>query len=175
MNFCLTQTRLKSCSLAPLLSSNRLSQWTGRNCSWFISTCHNWLPVAQRITFKLYVITYNVKKKSMPSYLHNLLNDRSTSSSMSLRSSSQPLHYIRRCRTNCGRRAFSVAAAEHWNKLPIDNQNPISRSSIFRKCLRTFLFETAFNGNISILTIEPKHLCFLTVFTVLYKYELNWI
>jgi len=81
----------------------------------------------------------------MPSYLHNLLNDRCTSyvivttvikstdhrqcnyghhvnrsSSMSLRSSRQPLPEIHRCRTDLGRRAFSVAAAENWNKLPLD-------------------------------------------------------
>jgi len=41
---------------------------------------------------------------------------------MSLRSSSQPLLEIRRRRTDYVRRAFSVAAAENWNKLPIDIQ-----------------------------------------------------
>ena len=42
----------------------------------------HWLPGYQRATFKLDVITNNVKKTSMPSYLHNLLNDWCTSSSM---------------------------------------------------------------------------------------------
>jgi len=31
----------------------------------------HWLPVAQRITFKLIFIPYNVKNTSMPSYLHS--------------------------------------------------------------------------------------------------------
>ena len=41
---------------------------------------------------------------------------------MSLRSSRQPLLAIRCRRTDYGRRAFSVAAAEKWNKLLIDVQ-----------------------------------------------------
>ena len=51
----------------------------------------HWLPIAQRITFKMTVITYKVRKTSTPTYLHNLLSNRTTSSSMSLRSSHQPL------------------------------------------------------------------------------------
>jgi len=68
---------------------------------------------------------------------------------MSLRSSSQPLLEIRRRRTDYVRRAFSVAAAENWNKLPIDIQLS-DPSSIFWKHLRAFFFKTAFNYNNSI-------------------------
>jgi hypothetical protein len=38
----------------------------------------HWLPIIQRITFKIAVITYKVKKTSMPAYLHNLLIDHCT-------------------------------------------------------------------------------------------------
>ena len=72
----------------------------------------HWLPIAQRITFKMAVITYKVRKTSTPTYLHNLLSNRTTSSSMSLRSSHQSMLALRRCRTECGRRAYSVAAPE---------------------------------------------------------------
>ena len=59
-------------------------------------------------------------------------------------SSRQPLLAVRRCRTDYGRRAFSVAAAENWNKLLIDVQ--LSDTSIvFQNRLKTFLFDTAFN------------------------------
>jgi len=43
-----------------------------------------------------------------------------------------------------GGRASSVAAAENWNKHPIDILLS-DTSSIFRKRLKTFLYETAFN------------------------------
>jgi hypothetical protein len=67
-----------------------------------------------RLTSPLKLLNLNVT----PAYLHSLLIDHSTSSSMSLRSSHQPLFTVRRCRTEYGRRAFSVAAPEVWNKLP---------------------------------------------------------
>jgi len=66
-----------------------------------------------------------------------------------IKSIRQPLLEIRRCKTDYGRLAFSVAAAENWNKLPIDVQLS-DTDSIFRKRLKTFLFETAFNDNNSI-------------------------
>ena len=103
----------------------------------------HWLPISQRITFKMAVITYNVRRTSTPAYLHNLLIDRSTSSSMSLRSSHQPLLTVRRCRTEYGRRAFSVAAPEVWNKLPLFVQLS-DTSQLFRSRLKTFLFATAY-------------------------------
>ena len=33
----------------------------------------HWLPITQRITFKMAVITYKVRQTSTPAYLHNLL------------------------------------------------------------------------------------------------------
>jgi len=62
-------------------------------------------------------------------------------------SESQPLLEIRRRRTDYDRRAFSVAAAGNWNKLPIDIQLS-DTSSILR--LKTFFFEAAFIYNNSI-------------------------
>jgi hypothetical protein len=106
----------------------------------------HWLPVAQRITFKMAVITFKARKTSTPAYLNNLLIDRSSSSSMSLRSSNQPMLAVRRCRTECARRAFSVAAPEIWNKLPADIQLS-DTDSIFRKRLKTFLFLSATVNN----------------------------
>jgi len=47
------------------------------------------------------------------------------------------------------RHAFSVAAAENCNKLLIDIQLSDTKS-LFRKRLKAFLFENAFNYNNSI-------------------------
>ena len=110
----------------------------------------------------------------MPSYLHNLVSDRCTSSSLSLRSSRQPLLAIHQCKTAYGRHAFSVAAAENWNKLPIDVQLS-DTSTFFLNRLKTFLFYTAFNDiNNFIKTIELSA-SVAWRFMALYKYELNWM
>src|SRR5664279_5162086 len=62
----------------------------------------HWLPVAQRIEFKLAVTTYKVRATATPIYLRNLLSDRVTNSSVSLRSSSRPLLHVPRTRTVYG-------------------------------------------------------------------------
>ena len=103
----------------------------------------HWLPITQRIEYKLAVLTFNIRSKSTPEYLHCLLSDRATRSSMCLRSSCRPILAVRRTRTNIGARAFSIAAPTIWNGLPVDIQQSDSLYS-FRKKLKTFLFSAAY-------------------------------
>jgi hypothetical protein len=103
----------------------------------------HWLPVAQRIDYKLAVLTYKVLSTAQPSYLHSLLSCRINSSTMSLRSSSRPLLELLRTRTVYGSRAFSASAPKIWNNLPINIINADSITS-FRKRLKTFLFTAAY-------------------------------
>jgi len=35
----------------------------------------HWLPIENRVTFKLATLTYNIKSTGQPVYLHNLLSD----------------------------------------------------------------------------------------------------
>ena len=93
----------------------------------------------------------------------------------SLRSSRQPLLAIRQCRTDYGRRTFSVAAAKNWDKLLKDVQlSEAITSTIVRNRLKTFLFETVFNEiNNSIWTIALSA-SVAKGFTALYKFVLNW-
>ena len=104
----------------------------------------HWLPVDQRIRYKLVLMTYKAKVSKTPDYLHKLLSDRTTSSSMSLRSSSRTLLCPKLTRTNYGDRAFSASAPRIWNELPA-HFNFSDNLNIFKKRLKTFLFNCAYN------------------------------
>ena len=55
----------------------------------------NWLPVRQRIQYKLATITYNVVHHAQPSYLHSLLSTYSPSRNLrSVSTSGQNLHWL---------------------------------------------------------------------------------
>ena len=90
------------------------------------------------------LMTYKAKVSKTPDYLHKLLSDRTTSSSMSLRSSSRTLLCPKLTRTNYGDRAFSASAPRIWNELPA-NFNFSDNLNIFEKRLKTFLFNCAYN------------------------------
>ncbi|XP_010792557.1 uncharacterized protein, partial [Notothenia coriiceps] len=78
----------------------------------------HWLPVRQRIHFKVLLITYKALNNQAPPYLTDLLHHHTPS--RCLRSSEANLLSIP-TRTNhrtWGDRAFSVAAPSLWNSLP---------------------------------------------------------
>ena len=104
----------------------------------------HWLPINQRLTLKLAMLTYKVRATSMPAYLANLLSDRTTNSSMALRSASRTILHVKRTRTDYGARAFGVTAPKIWNSLPADIQFAPS-ITVFKKRLKTFLFAAAFD------------------------------
>jgi len=97
----------------------------------------HWLPVKQRINFKIAILTYKTLQNRQPSYLFNLIHPYSPS--RSLRSSSLNLLEVPHIKSAIGRRSFSYAAPTIWNSLPLPLRNTNSLSS-FRSQLKTFLF-----------------------------------
>jgi len=83
----------------------------------------HWLPVEQRITYKLAVLTYKTRQTSVPEYLSRHITTRS--STRSLRSSSAPLLHVPFRRTSPDRASanafFSTAAPSVWNSLSVQN------------------------------------------------------
>ena len=100
---------------------------------------HNlhWLPIKQRIDFKISTFTYKLLHTRTPSYLSNLLLPYTPV--RSLRSSDRDLLVQPSVSTVIGSRAFSVAAPTIWNKLPITIRQSSSLTS-FRRLLKTHLF-----------------------------------
>ena len=103
----------------------------------------HWLPVKERITFKLLLIIFKALHGQAPSYIDELLNIYQPS--RSLRSSSLKYLSVPKCNTvSCGHRAFSVASAKLWNSRPYylkftENINT------FKTSLKTLLFKRTFN------------------------------
>ena len=97
----------------------------------------HWLPVRQRVTYKMATTTFKVMTSSTPAYLSDLI--RTTVPARPLRSSDAPLLTVPRVRTELARRAFSVAAPQTWNSLPADIRS-CNTLQTFKRHLKTHLF-----------------------------------
>lgn len=101
----------------------------------------HWLPVRQRISFKILVYVYQCVNRMAPVYLQDLIQDYVPS--RSLRSGSQLLLRVTRIRYKSSDRAFKVAGPALWNSLPLAiRQSPSLQS--FKRSLKTFLFESTY-------------------------------
>jgi len=97
----------------------------------------HWLPVRQRIIYKLRLLVHKALTGQVPSYLRELINPvAGIPSRASLRSAETADIYNPRTRLRFGYRAFSVAGAKHWNSLPAELRL-IADTSTFKKHLKT--------------------------------------
>ena len=79
----------------------------------------HWLPVCQRIKYKVLLYTFKALNNMAPRYLQDLLLERSCSI-RSLRSNDQLLLYKPRFSTaTFGNRCFKFVAPSLWNSLPV--------------------------------------------------------
>ena len=101
----------------------------------------HWLPIRQRINYKICLLTYKTLTNKQPTYLYNSLSF--PSHSVSTRSSDSLVLSIPYVRSSLGKRAFSVIGPRLWNSLPPDTRNS-SSLPIFRSRLKTHLFKIAF-------------------------------
>jgi len=97
----------------------------------------HWLPVIQRIQFKIAVLTFKSLQSGKPSYLSDLLVKYEPT--RSLRSSSSGFLTVPDIRSAFGRRSFSFTAPSIWNSLPSDLRL-CSSLSTFCKRLKTHLY-----------------------------------
>ena len=73
----------------------------------------HWLPIQERIVFKIAIITHKVRLHRQPSYLSNLIVDYIPA--WLFRSSDTDLLVVPRTKTQITTRAFCVAAPKIWN------------------------------------------------------------
>ena len=79
----------------------------------------HWLPIDQRVRFKLLLLVYKALNDQGPGHLNELLQVYAPS--RTLRSSSDNLLVIPKCRyVNTRKRAFGVCGPTEWNDLPRD-------------------------------------------------------
>ena len=101
----------------------------------------HWLPVQFRIKHKICNPTCKVIHSCQPVYLHNLL--KPLNRTHNLRSSDDDRLVVPRMSSKMGERAFSVAAPQLWNCIPLEIKKSKSAQS-FRKKLKTLYFGQAF-------------------------------
>ncbi len=103
----------------------------------------HWLPIEQRITFKVLVLTFNaVNDVASPTYLSDIIKPYRPK--RSLRSEQSHQLTVPQTTTRLGDRAFSVAAPKLWNSLPQSLKSSPSLSA-FRSNLKSFLFRQAYS------------------------------
>ena len=101
----------------------------------------HWLPVRQRIHFKIALLTFKCRHGMAPEYLSELLQEYHPA--RSLRSASASLLVVPKTRIKLGERSFAVAAPRVWNDLPLYLRLTDSPSA-FKSGLKTHLFKIAF-------------------------------
>ena len=103
----------------------------------------HWLPIKQRIEYKLLLLTFQSLRGLAPAYVTELLIRYQPT--RALRSADAHLLEVPRCRLRTqGEKAFSSAAPRLWNNLPLAMRATDCLSS-FKKQLKTFLFKIAFS------------------------------
>ena len=100
----------------------------------------HWLPVQQRIWYKIALLTFKALHGMAPKYVSDLVEEYKPS--RSLRSSSKFLlrpQMLTKTKTY-GDRAFATSAPHVWNKLPL-SLRAISNPNIFKSRLKTHYFK----------------------------------
>jgi hypothetical protein len=108
-----------------------------------IRTLH-WLPIKQRIDFKVCLLVHQTINGRAPPYLQDLITPSvSVLRRSTLRSASHHDLVLQSSHRKLGDRAFSVAGPRIWNSLPIELKT-ITDTSVFKCKLKTFLFTVAY-------------------------------
>ena len=106
----------------------------------------HWLPICQRISFKLLVLTYKCLHREGPAYLRELLHHKTTLRKGLRSGTCEDDLLLSIPRTKCKTfvdRSFSVAALTLWNTLPYCIRS-IKSVLTFKTMVKTHLFKEAF-------------------------------
>jgi len=108
-----------------------------------LKTLH-WLPIKQRIQFKLCLLVHLAINRRAPPYLQDLITlTSSVPRRASNRSASNHDLVKKSTSLKLGQRAFSVAAPCAWNSLP-KKLKIVTDTAVFKRKLKTFLFKAAY-------------------------------
>jgi len=101
----------------------------------------HWLPVAQRVCFKLALTVFKCLNGLAPSYLADVcIPVSSVAGRRQLRSADTRILDVPRTRTAIGARNFAVAGPRVWNSLPPELRTLNCSVSTFAQRLKTLLF-----------------------------------
>ena len=102
----------------------------------------HWLPIEERIKYKVACLAYKCMEGSAPEYLTDLVTiyhpQRTLRSSCDEKRFKTPLVKLK-----AGEKCFSYSGPSVWNNLPIESRNAPSLE-IFKRRLKTHLFGVAY-------------------------------
>ena len=102
----------------------------------------HWLPIKQRIDFKILLLTFKALNNSALLYIKDLLKPYNPS--RTLRSSGDVLLTVpKTIQTTTGDRPFSYSAPKLWNNLPVQIRR-IKELPSFKSALKGYLFSVAY-------------------------------
>ena len=105
---------------------------------------HHWLPIVERVEYKLCKLVFRCISGDAPSYLADHVQLSSSIGRRSgLRSADTLTLDVPRTRLSFGDRAFITAGPRAWNKLPLHVRSAQS-ITVFKKLLKTHLFQRAY-------------------------------
>ena len=114
-------------------------------CSPLLKKLH-WLPVSERIKYKVACTCFSIITGSAPSYLSELVSLYSPSRTLRSSSDTRLLRQGRYKRKTHGYRSFSIYAPQFWNSLPLHIRHASSLAA-FKSNLKTFLFQNHYCRN----------------------------
>ena len=102
----------------------------------------HWLPVRQRITYKILILTFKAYHKTAPQYICDLIIARTYNRAVRSNNSFALVVPMIKLK-HYGERSFSYAAPVEWNKLDVEIRS-LSNLETFKKKVKTYLFNIAF-------------------------------
>jgi len=100
----------------------------------------HWLPVRQRVNFKLAVVVFKAFHGLAPCYLVDDCQLVTDAGRRQLRSSDAATCVLQRTSTHFGDRAFGISVPSVWNSLPTELRQSDLSLGQFRRALKTYLF-----------------------------------
>ena len=101
----------------------------------------HWLPIKQRIIFKVAILTFKTLNGLAPNYLENSISRKINR--RNLRSNNQLLLEVPEIKNSFGSRSFTYSSPHIWNDLPYSVRSSSTLQS-FKNNLKHYLFGQAF-------------------------------
>ena len=103
----------------------------------------HWLPIRQRIHYKILLLTFKALNGLAPLYLSNLLRPYNVEAYALRANNFNKLDQPKARTKTYGERAFSYAAPNLWNNLPMEIRS-ITTVDLFKSSIKTFLFKSVY-------------------------------
>ena len=108
----------------------------------------HWLPIRERISYKVCLMMFNVVNGTAPTYMTGMVTRISDlPGRCHLRSAAEGLFDVPRTRTVFGSRAFTIAGPVAWNGLPA-HVRAIRDVIPFKLALKTHFFQLAYASSL---------------------------